>query len=151
MRTATRLGFLLSAGMVLVACGSDDAGATSAASGQGGATPALGPECADAPWSCLDGQTCWVATDDAWRCVAAGPAVEGAACSAVVGHAGCASGLLCVGEDPANGTCVAFCSLNDGAHACAGGAACALVTLTTPDHADVTAHGCTPKGGAGGG
>lgn len=149
MKWAWVLGVVSSIAAVASACGGKSTGDGSIAEGQGGAA-ALGPACGDDPWSCPAGQTCWVAAGATWRCQPAGAANEGEACKAVIGQPACAAGLLCVGADPAKGVCTSFCSSAGGGHACAGGAACAAVTLTTPDGKDVSAHGCAPKGGAGG-
>ena len=115
---------LASASSSLVACSKGDDVVATTSDGTGGAPP-LGPECGDDPWSCPDGQTCWVASDDAWRCQAAGAGVVGDGCKAIIGEPACGAGLLCIGADPTTGTCSPFCSTADsGGHACSGGAAC---------------------------
>jgi hypothetical protein len=131
------------AALGLAACGGGDDAVATTTNGSGGAPP-LGVECGDDPWSCKAGETCWVASDYAWRCQAAGAAAQGDACKAVIGEASCGAGLLCIGADPAKGTCSPFCSATSAAHACPGGAACTTVKFTTPKKTEISASGCAP-------
>jgi hypothetical protein len=83
------------------------------------------PPCNTDPWSCTDGQTCWVNSDgDGFACLNPGPGASGAACSLVAGSVGCDTGLWCLGD-----ACRPFCDNEDAAHACPDGMGCRVVTI----------------------
>jgi hypothetical protein len=95
------------------------------------------PPCNTDPWSCTDGQTCWVSSDgDSFACLNPGPGASGAACSLVPGSVGCDTGLFC-----SFGVCRPFCDNEDASHACPDGMTCSVVTITdaggTADIGDV--------------
>jgi hypothetical protein len=84
------------------------------------------PPCNTDPWSCTDGQTCWVNdAGDGFACLNPGPGAAGAACNLAPGSVGCDTGLFC-----SFNVCRPFCDTEDAAHACPDGMACNVVTIT---------------------
>jgi hypothetical protein len=131
----------------LFACGDDEPSGTG---GGGGGTPS----CIDDPWSCPDGQTCWVSQDQqSFSCLNAGPGAVGAQCQNIAGTPTCAQDLICLQlQASSQGSCTEYCDPADPAHACPGNRQCLLIQLIGSQF-----HACEPPasgmggGGAGGG
>lgn len=146
-----RIGFVawgLAIGLAAVACGSSDG------NGGGGSGGGAAATCADDPFLCPAGQTCWpTSTAGTFACLdsAAGVAV-GSTCSNIVGQPSCGDGQLCFQQSSATpGYCAAYCSPTDPAHACAAGSACATITLGSGQtHACISTNGAAGAGGGAG-
>jgi len=117
MRLAASAALVLS--LAVPACSSSSSG------GGSSSTP-----CNENPWECPSGQTCWPQSQTAFACMNAGPGALGGTCQDTAGTPTCGAGLFCLQSAGATGgTCVAYCSTTDTAHACTGGAVCSLAAL----------------------
>lgn len=128
----------------LFACGDDDPAGTG---GGGGASAS----CIEEPWSCPDGQTCWVNQDQqGFSCLNSGPGAVGAECQNVAGTPTCDDGLTCLQiQGQAMGACTEFCDPTDPARACPDNRPCLLIQIIGSQF-----HACeppTPMGTGGGG
>ena len=99
----------------------------------GGCARDGGPQCADDPWACPPGTTCWVTdkTDNAFACLrSVSGAREGAPCDAVIGEARCDEGYLCFTRNASTpGVCLRYCSTCGADHGCDAGQSCQSVDL----------------------
>ncbi|NUO49972.1 MAG: hypothetical protein HOV80_14045 [Polyangiaceae bacterium] len=131
-------------GLAVIGCGDSDAD-DSGTGGSGGSAPA---SCVSDPWSCPDGQTCWVNSDQkSFACLNSGPGAVGTECSSIAASPACQDDLICLQlQGQAKGACTEYCDPMDPAHACPENRQCLAVQL-----AGSLLHACAPPAGEGGG
>jgi hypothetical protein len=130
---------------MLLACGDDTSG-TGGAGGNGGGS---GTEsCVSDPFSCPDGQTCWIGADqETFECLNSGQGQIGDECQNFVGQPTCTDDLVCLQlQGSTTGTCTPYCDPEDPAHGCPDDAPCVMVQL-----GDDIFRACQPPEGEGGG
>jgi hypothetical protein len=117
---------------------------SSSSSGSGSDASTTAP-CNENPWECPSSQTCWPASATAFECLNAGPGMLGSTCANDVGSPTCGPGLACFQAIGAStGSCLAYCSTVQVAHACTGQDTCQGVELG--GSGGPTFYVCVPTG-----
>jgi len=142
-----KTGALFAGGLIvalvvgLQACGSDDSSGASASSN----TP---KPCNEDPWTCPDGQTCWLASDQQhFECLNSGPGNAGDDCKNVIGSPSCGDDLTCFAVTGYPNVCTPFCDPTNPDHKCPNDGACQLLIT---QGSQLQFYACVPEGGQGG-
>ena len=107
--------------------------------------------CANNPFSCGAGQTCWPKdTSGAFSCAPSGKGAKGDSCQNTPGTATCGDNLACLQQTSAGGQCLSYCEPNSATHGCGEGETCRLAQVAgTSTTFYICAGGTTPAKDAG--
>lgn len=136
MRDLSALGFVC---LLLSACSEE----VTVDSAPAASTVVVGDACADDPFACPEGLTCWIAADKvSYKCHTSGSGEAGEPCRNVAGHPSCEAGLTCYTVEGFDPVCTPLCSTST---PCAGGAYCQIISLAGTSE---TLHACQPAANA---